>query len=276
MDRRPRVKHPPLPPMDPPTQPNDSWGPSNRQRPPRRARRAPRWMWALFAAVYFSSVADGSRAASGLVVLTVIGLGAWRLARASRGAVRRVRGLLRRAPGWSLRRPAAAAVAAPVDALRRVLGEVARLGGGVYLGSGARGGWRCARPERAALILGPPRSGKTTSVMIPAVIAHHGAVVSTSTKPDVLAATARSRGHLGPVWQFDPTGAGAVAVVEQLRWSPVTCGADWDGALLMSRAMVSGAGVGAGVSDQSHWARRAQALLASLLHAAAVGGVGID
>jgi type IV secretion system protein VirD4 len=60
--------------------------------------------------------------------------------------------------------------------------------------------------------------------------------------------------------------------VQTLRWSPVLCSADWDGALLMARAMVTGSQVGAGTTDANHWTRRAQALLAPMLHAAAVSG----
>src|ERR1700733_6782195 len=58
----------------------------------------------------------------------------------------------------------------------------ASAGGGVWLGAGDDGHWRFARPERAVLLLGPPRSGKTSSVIIPAVLAHQGPAVVTSTK----------------------------------------------------------------------------------------------
>jgi type IV secretion system protein VirD4 len=44
----------------------------------------------------------------------------------------------------------------------------------------------------------------------------------------------------------------------------------------MARALVVGAGVGVGTTDQSHWSKRAQALLAALLHAAAIGGLQAD
>jgi type IV secretion system protein VirD4 len=144
-------------------------------------------------------------------------------------------------------------------------------GRGVYLGVNARGEWAFAGWERATLVLGPPRSGKTQALVIPAVLGHAGALVSASTKPDVIRATSRARSRLGRVWEFDPTGQGALLPDRQLRWSPVTCAKTWDGALLMARAMVSGAGVGAGTSDQTHWARRAVAVLAPLLHAAALG-----
>jgi type IV secretory pathway TraG/TraD family ATPase VirD4 len=109
-------------------------------------------------------------------------------------------------------------------------------------------------------------------VIIPALLAHLGAAVSTSTKPDVLAATAAARSRVGKVWHFDPTGSDSLPEGGALRWSPVTGAGSWDGALSMARAMVGGARVGAGTTDQTHWSRRASALLAPLLHAAAIAG----
>lgn len=122
-------------------------------------------------------------------------------------------------------------------------------------------------------MIGPSQSGKTTGVIIPTLLEYSGPAVSTSTKPDVLRATLGPRSARGVVWQFDPTGHAAEAAgVQTLRWSPLRCSEDWDGALLMARAMVDGAAVGHGTTDATHWARRAQALLAGLLHAAAVAG----
>ncbi len=48
------------------------------------------------------------------------------------------------------------------------------------------GGWVLADPESAVMVLGPPRSGKTSAVMIPAVLGASGAVIATSTKPEVM------------------------------------------------------------------------------------------
>ncbi|MGI8411629.1 MAG: type IV secretory system conjugative DNA transfer family protein [Solirubrobacteraceae bacterium] len=164
-------------------------------------------------------------------------------------------------------------ISASLDPVEAVLAESARHGAGVYLGLDEHGEWRAAWPERAVLLLGPPRSGKSSGVIVPAVLAHAGPVVCTSTKPDVLAATIAARSWLGRVWHFDPTGTEQPSAgAEGLRWSPVTAACSWDSALLIARAMVTGAGVGAGVTDHTHWSRRAQALLAPLLHAAAVGG----
>jgi type IV secretory pathway TraG/TraD family ATPase VirD4 len=160
----------------------------------------------------------------------------------------------------------------PLQAIRTL---AARAGGGVWLGAGKDGAWRFARPERAVLLLGPPRSGKTSGVIVPAVLAHQGPAIVTSTKPDVARATAPARARDGRVWMFDPTGSSRPqAGLEQLRWSPVTSALPWDGAVVMARAMT--VAVGVGTTDRSHWANRAQALLAPLLHAAAVHGKSME
>jgi type IV secretory pathway TraG/TraD family ATPase VirD4 len=141
----------------------------------------------------------------------------------------------------------------------------------VYLGAGQAGRSCWSRPGRAVLVIGPSQSGKTTSVIIPTLRQYPGPVVSTSTKPDVLHATIDARSYKGDVWQFDPTGnQQEIPGVRTLRWSPLSCSRDWDGALLMARAMVDGSAVGTGTTDGTHWAKRAQALLAGILHAAAI------
>jgi type IV secretory pathway TraG/TraD family ATPase VirD4 len=161
----------------------------------------------------------------------------------------------------------------PLTAIRRFASES---GGGVYLWVARGVGWRFARSERAVLLLGPPRSGKTSAVIIPAVISHTGPVGCTSTKPDAAAGTWRARKRSGRLWVFDPTSAGGFTEFERLRWSPIRCSAGWDGALLMARAMTAGARVGAGTTHGSHWEKRAQALLAPMLRAAAVEGLDME
>jgi Type IV secretory system Conjugative DNA transfer len=167
---------------------------------------------------------------------------------------------------------AAKAIARSEDPLAIVRAGSREDGGGVYLGVMKNGDWQHARPERAVLLLGPPRSGKTSGVIIPGLLSHTGPAVCTSTKPDVARATARARSRFGRVWIFDPTGANRGDGSEELRWSPVRASANWDGALLMARAMTAAAGVGSGTTHGSHWAKRSQALLAPFLHAAALDG----
>lgn len=162
------------------------------------------------------------------------------------------------------------------DPLAAVRAQVASAGGGPYLGLTPSGRWRTAGREHAALVLGPPRSGKSSSLIIPAVLSHTGPVVSASTKHDVLDATAAARSQTGEVWRFDPTTQTAGAAARELRWSPVQASESWDGALLMARSMVGGSSAGVGTTDSTHWAKRATALLAALLHAAALGGEGVE
>ncbi len=157
----------------------------------------------------------------------------------------------------------------PVSPATRVREGVLRVGGGAYLGVNKHGEWVTAAPESAVMVLGPPRSGKTSAVMIPALMGSRGAVVSTSTKPDVMRATLRARAEIGEVWLFDPSASEALPEgVRRLSWSPVSAASTWDGALVMARAMTAASRAGAGTTNESHWSERAAALLAPLLHAA--------
>ena len=60
--------------------------------------------------------------------------------------------------------------------------------------------------QRSTLVLGPPRAGKTSSLVIPNILLAPGAVVSTSTKPDVMEATAHARRRDGWTFLYDPSG----------------------------------------------------------------------
>ena len=127
------------------------------------------------------------------------------------------------------------------------------------------------------MVLGPPRSGKTTSLIIPNVLSANGAVVSTSTKPDVLDATIAARSRLGRCFLFDPTGSvDRSRGVVMLEWSPLQSCVTWMGSLSMARSLVeagsSSSRQGSLRSEGSHWTKRAQAMLAPLLHAAALDG----
>lgn len=157
----------------------------------------------------------------------------------------------------------------PVSPAARVREGLLRVGGGAYLGVRDSQEWATADPETAAMILGPPRSGKTTAVMIPALMAACGPAVSTSTKPDVMDATVHARGEIGEVWLFDPSGTEPLPDgVRRLSWSPVSAAASWDGALVTARAMTTASRTGAGTTNEHHWSERAAALLAPLLYAA--------
>jgi type IV secretion system protein VirD4 len=139
----------------------------------------------------------------------------------------------------------------------------------IYVGIGP-GGWSWAGAQRATLVLGPPRSGKTSSLVIPNILLSDGAVVSTSTKPDVMAATAAARQREGWTFLYDPSGeVECPRGVERIGWSPLTSAATWDAAVQTADAMVGASRAGSPSPSEHHWNERAGALLSTLLHAAA-------
>ena len=164
-------------------------------------------------------------------------------------------------------------MAAPLDELQE---WSAGAGGRLYAGT-VPGGLVMADPEQALLVLGPPRSGKTTALAVPNVLCAPGAVVATSTKPDVMAATLGRRAERGQCWLLDPMGAVRPPPgVERIRWSPVAAARTWDESLVLARSMAGAARPGHGRGESGHWTERAEALLAPLLHAAHLQGSGME
>ncbi|MDQ2729828.1 MAG: type IV secretory system conjugative DNA transfer family protein, partial [Actinomycetota bacterium] len=135
-----------------------------------------------------------------------------------------------------------------------------------------------AGPQCNVLVIGPPRSGKTTGVVIPTIITAPGAVVATSTKPDIVTPTLGWRAGRGRCWYFDPSGTTTPPDgTTPARWSPLAGCEHWDTALARAHALTTAATNPAGGSlDGGHWNERGEALLAPLLHAAANIGVDIS
>jgi type IV secretion system protein VirD4 len=128
----------------------------------------------------------------------------------------------------------------------------------------------CAGSQQALLVLGPPRSGKTSALVIPNVLIAPGAVVTTSTKTDVLNWTAKTRSLRGRTWLFDPSGSTEPGFLTPLRWSPVSGCETWQVAQDRAHALCTAARP-ARNPFEDHWTERAEALIAPLLHAAALG-----
>ena len=149
-------------------------------------------------------------------------------------------------------------------------------GGRLYAGA-APGGVVLAGPQHAMLVLGPPRSGKTTTLAVPNVVLAPGPVVVTSTKADILAATLAARRRVGDCWLLDPTGSvEAPPGVRPIRWSPVAAARTWDESLVTARALTGASRPAGRGGDSAHWIERAEALLAPLLHAAHLAGAGME
>lgn len=75
----------------------------------------------------------------------------------------------------------------------------------VALGADEQGVYRC-EDRQPLIVFGPQRSGKTTGVVIPAVLEWSGPCLVTSVRFDVVAATLEHRSGLGEVFIFDPAG----------------------------------------------------------------------
>lgn len=162
------------------------------------------------------------------------------------------------------------------DDLRTLRTLSGTAGGRLYLGTAA-GGLVLGDGQQSALVLGPPRSGKTTALAIPNTLGAPGAVVVTSTKPDILSATLEWRSKTGQCWLLDPMGTVNVPDgVRRIRWSPVASARTWDASLVLARAMTGAARPTARSGESAHWTERAEALLAPLLHAAHLQGAGIE
>ena len=143
------------------------------------------------------------------------------------------------------------------------------------LALGRHGGHLLRAEDRHALVaFGPPQSGKSAGLAVPALLEWEGPAVASSIKTDLLDATLARRRVLGPVYVFDPF---ALAATPSQTWSPLRGAATWDGAVEAAWRLTS-----AGELDQRRveggdfWGVAAEQRLAPLLYAAAAGGAGMD
>ncbi len=166
---------------------------------------------------------------------------------------------------------------APARDVRRELGATRRRPSspaavaiaGIDLGIDSATGRRIVgRSEDSYLALGPPRCGKTSSLLIPNLVAWPAAAVVTSTRAELAEHTWFLRP--GGAVLFDPTGFAHVPGLPTIRWSPVAGCADPLVALLRARAFVNASPSGRGVSNGDYWSGAAITVLRCLLHAAAI------
>lgn len=124
-----------------------------------------------------------------------------------------------------------------------------------------------ARREHSVIVIAPPRSGKTVSVVVPAVLRWEGPAIITSTKRDVFDITVGHRSTIGPVWVFDPT---RVSGRPSAKWSPIPGCDDWIKAEDRARELVSAARVQNAAEHAAFWEKQATMFIAPLLQAAAL------
>ena len=123
------------------------------------------------------------------------------------------------------------------------------------------------------LIIGPPRCGKTTSLLIPSVAVHPGPVVVTSTRADVIAATLPARSQIaarrGSVIGSLTIDQPQEKESKRLVWSITDGCSDWntavDRATILAATAVSG-------DDSAFFRDAAKDMLAGSLFAASIVG----
>ncbi len=131
--------------------------------------------------------------------------------------------------------------------------------------------WTSVRDS--VVLLGPSGAGKGVYVVNNRILDAPGAVVATSTRPDVLSVTITHRRIVGPVAVIATDGS-MDRLPEVVRWSPINgCR---DGRVAAARAQVLAAGSSSGVEDASFWQGWTEKVIKTLLHAAAWSDTGID
>jgi type IV secretion system protein VirD4 len=132
-----------------------------------------------------------------------------------------------------------------------------------------------AEHRHALIAFGPPQSGKSAGLAVPALLEWHGPAVASSIKTDLLSATVARRRELGEVFVFDPFGLATGTSTQ--TWSPLHTARTWDGALEVAwRLAAAGEVDQKGVEGGDFWGIAAEQRLAPLLYAAAASDAGMD
>jgi len=124
--------------------------------------------------------------------------------------------------------------------------------------------------ETSLRVVAPPGEGKTERLMRPIGAAHPGPLFATSTKPDLYEGLAAARERRGPVWALDPDGL--VPGATPVRWSPVAGCESTRAADRRAGALIAAGADTSDVKSGEFFRSSAKAVLAGLLHAAALGG----
>ena len=136
----------------------------------------------------------------------------------------------------------------------------------------ARVGWlRVWSPvEDVTLRIGGPRTGKTGELAC-RILDAPGAVIATSTRTDLIDLTGPVRSLEGPLHVFNPSGVGGLD--STITFDPLSGCERPSTAATRAADLLSGVSApGAAGGDGEFWAGQARRVLASLLHAAALGG----
>jgi len=169
----------------------------------------------------------------------------------------------------------------PRFASRANLGELRTRSftGRLVLGAWATSSWRATRTLLACpnngslLILGPTQSGKTSSLVIPALLRWEGPILAASVKDDLVHATASWRSRCGPVGVLDPdvNHPGISA-----RFEPVRLAVSLSAAHAVALSLCAANSDGLPGTDAAFWSQLAAKFLAPMLRAAFLEGGDIN
>ena len=149
----------------------------------------------------------------------------------------------------------------------------------VVLGRFATARWRATRTELAAprgdsvLVLGPTQTGKTSSLVIPAILSWEGPVLAASVKDDLVRESAAWRRRLGPVGILDP---GRDTGPLYRSFDPVALSATFHEARSVASALCEAGASDLPGTDAVFWGQLAAKLLAPLFLAGHLAGGGLE
>jgi len=126
-----------------------------------------------------------------------------------------------------------------------------------------------AETHASVLVVGPSQSGKTSGLVVPALLEWAGPVLATSVKSDLVNDTHAARRDRGEVRVFDPTSS---THLPHTPWSPIIASRTWEGARRTAARLLGVGEQGATRSaDETFWRPAGARYLAPLLLAAAQG-----
>lgn len=153
--------------------------------------------------------------------------------------------------------------------LAEELGLDAPAGSRVALGRNDDGVIR-AEECQPILVLGAPRTGKTTGFIVPSLLEWDGPAIVTSVRRDIVDATIPARSARGRAAVFEPTGR--LGDLPRVGWDPVQLSNTWDEAYSLALWLTHSVPRG-GMTDGEFWYAEAHRLLATALRVAnATGG----
>lgn len=131
-----------------------------------------------------------------------------------------------------------------------------------------------ALPRQSVVGFGPPGSGKTSALAVPAVLEWDGPVVVCSVTSEIMSITMPVRSSHGrKAWVYDP--AGSAEGVVRMGWNPIPQCADFQKATRLAHHLVSLSDLSS-VAQGDFWQSAASDLLGPLLHAAAIAHRSIE